>query len=494
MNFKRILILSFSLFLLFAQTPQELVQELAELEELNHAQWSVYARYVDQAPDEEAIISHNAEMSLACASSLKVLAVGIALDRLGANHTYKTKLYYDGIISEDGVLDGSIYILGGGDPTLGGDQVGGVMSQRKLMSTWVRAIEGAGIKKINGSIIGDESLYAPFHAPGNWSWEDLGNYYGAGFGALCYSDNKYYLDFKPGEKEGDDAEVIAIRPQIPGFKYTNRMKTGPEHSGDNGYILCAPNVYEAIFYGTVPAGNDRFTIKGSIPNPALVIAQALETSLEKKGISTENGVMVLNEKKKYNGRKLLNTVKSPPLRLIAEITNKLSNNTFTEMLLLSVADKEMGLGTTRAGIKYIYKFMDRLQVDRSGLRLVDASGLSQENMITTKIFSDYLSEMTKRESFDIFYKTFARAGDSKDFGHVQYFGDNTAAAGNARVKTGYINSVRSHTGYVSDMNGRMIAFSLIANNYHCKTKEITGIHEKIVVALANIGKEESLED
>lgn len=164
------------------------------------------------------------------------------------------------------------------------------------------------------------------------------------------------------------------------------------------------------------------------------------------------------------------------------------------MLLLSVVEKETGKGTTRDGIKYIYNFLDKLQVDRSGLKLLDASGLSQENMITTKIFSDYLSEMTKRESFDVFYKTFARAGDSKDFGSVQYFANNTAAAGNARVKTGYINNVRSHTGYVSDMNGRMIAFSLIANNYHCKTKEITKIHEKLVVALANIGKEEIIED
>ncbi len=490
MKFKRILLLTLTAIVLFAQSPAELVEELANMEELKHAQWSVYARYVDQSPQEEAIISHNAEMSLACASSLKVLTIGIALDRLGANHTYKTKLYYDGNIDENGVLDGNIYIVGDGDPTLGGDQVGGVVSQRKLMSTWVKAIEGAGITSIKGSIIGDESKYAPFHAPGTWTWEDLGNYYGAGFGALCFSDNKYYLDFKPGEKEGDVAEVIGMRPEIPGLSYTNLMKTGPLHSGDNGYILCAPNVYEAIFYGTVPAGEERFTIKGAIPNPALAIAQALETSLEKKDIQVSQGVMVLNEKKKYDSHKLLKTVKSPPLKLIAEITNKLSNNTYTEMLLLSVAHKEMGKGTTRAGLKYLNKFLDKLHVEHSGLRLSDASGLSQENMITTKIFSDYLSAMTQRDSFKDFYKTFARAGDDKDFGYVLYFGDGTAAAKNARVKTGYIGKVRSHTGYVQDINGRMIAFSLIANNYHCKTKDITKIHEKVVVALANYDNEE----
>jgi D-alanyl-D-alanine carboxypeptidase/D-alanyl-D-alanine-endopeptidase (penicillin-binding protein 4) len=92
--------------------------------------------------------------------------------------------------------------------------------------------------------------------------------------------------------------------------------------------------------------------------------------------------------------------------------------------------------------------------------------------------------MTKRTSFDSFYKTFAVAGDENDFGFVVYFGKDTPAAKNARVKTGYIGGVRSHTGYVRTQSGRMIAFSCIANNYHCKTKEITKLHEKVVAALA----------
>ena len=94
--------------------------------------------------------------------------------------------------------------------------------------------------------------------------------------------------------------------------------------------------------------------------------------------------------------------------------------------------------------------------------------------------------MTEKTCFTDFYKTFATAGDDNDFGYVVYFGKDTPAAKNARVKTGYIGGVRSHTGYVTTQSGRMIAFSLIANNYHCKTKEVTKIHEKIVVALASM--------
>ncbi|MCF7832309.1 MAG: D-alanyl-D-alanine carboxypeptidase/D-alanyl-D-alanine-endopeptidase [Candidatus Marinimicrobia bacterium] len=486
MTLKRLIIFAISLTFLFAQTPQQIVDELAKLPELAHAQWSVYARYIDEVNGEGPVVEHNGDMSLSCASSLKVITLGLALDKLGPDFTFKTRLYYSGIIDENGILDGNIYIVGDGDPTLGGDQVGGVYSLKKLMSLWVKAIKKTGIKAINGMIVADESLYDPYHVPSTWTWEDVGNYYGAGLTALCISDNKYYLDFKPGPKEGDSAEVIAFRPEIPGMSYTNMMKTGPMHSGDNGYIISAPNIYHAIFHGTVPAGEEKFTIKGAIPNPALLTAQMLEQALKKEGVSLQDHAMVINDKQNYRNEKLLKTIKSPPLKRIAEITNKLSNNTYTEMLLLKVAKEETGIGETEAGIKVIDKFMDKLNIEHSGMRLVDASGLSHENMITTKVFCDYLSAMTTRTSFPDFYNTFATAGDENDFGYVVYFGKDTPIAMNAKVKTGYIGGVRSHTGYVSTRSGRLIAFSCIANNYHCKTKEITKIHEKVIVALATM--------
>ncbi|MDZ7795885.1 MAG: D-alanyl-D-alanine carboxypeptidase/D-alanyl-D-alanine-endopeptidase [Candidatus Marinimicrobia bacterium] len=470
----------------FAQTPQKLVEILSDLPELEHAQWSIYARYVDEKEGEPPLIDHQSGMSLSCASSLKVLTIGLALDKLGGDFRFKTRLYYKGTIDDNGTLNGNIYIVGGGDPTLGGDQVGGVYSQKKLLSEWVKAIKRRGIRSVNGAVVADESLYPPYNVPDTWTWEDLGNYYGAGLTALCFADNKYYLDFKPGGNVGDPAKVLAIRPYIPGLRYTNRMKTGPVDSGDRGYILSAPNCYNVVFHGTIPAGVEKFTIKGAIPNPALLAAQSLESALEKAKINIREDAYVENEPQRYPNDHLLKTIVSPPLYRIAEITSKLSNNTFTEMMLLKVAKEERGKGETREGIRVLESFMDELNVDHSGMRLADASGLSRENMITTKIFCDYLSAISRRPSYAEFFNTFGIAGDGNDYGHVIYFAQNSSAAGNARVKTGYIGGVRSHTGYVSTRSGRLVAFSCIANNYHCKTKKITELHEQIVVALSNV--------
>lgn len=467
---------------LFAVDPQTVVDSLAHLDKLKHAQWSVYARYVDDPT--QPVVSYNSDMSLACASSLKVITLAFALNELGPDFRFKTKLYYDGTLDEDAVLHGNIYIVGDGDPTLGGDQVGGVLHRERLLSVWAKSIRQAGIRSIDGSIVGDESLYPPYHAPGDWVWEDLGNYYGAGLTALCYCDNKYYLDFKPGPKVGDKAEVVSIRPEIQNLKYINEMMTGPKGSGDNGYIVNAPNQYSPVFHGSIPGDTDKFTIKGSIPNPALCVAQDLTQTLRKSGVSVDKDPWIKNNKTSYSSGILLKTVQSPPLKLITEITNKLSNNTYTEMLLLKIAHKRSGKGTTSQGVHEIEKYMDRLGVEHSGLDLMDASGLSRHNMITARIFADYLSAQTHEKHFKDFYNSFAVAGSDKDFGYVVYFCRNSSAAENARIKTGYIDGVRSHTGYVTSKSGRLIAFSCIANNYHCKTREITKLHEEVVKALA----------
>ena len=160
---------------------------------LKHAQWSLSAIYID---DGSPIIDYQSEQSLAPASGLKLFTSSEALDILGEDFTCDTKLFYDGIF-KSGTLNGNIYIVGGGDPTLGSDQVDGSLSLDSLMDTWVVAIQSKGISKINGSIIADPLLFDEMTVPDNWNWIDIGNYYGAGVSALNINDNLYHLVFKP---------------------------------------------------------------------------------------------------------------------------------------------------------------------------------------------------------------------------------------------------------------------------------------------------------
>ena len=448
---------------------------------LNRAQWSIYAEYVNNG---EAIIDYNSRISLAPASSLKIVTTGIALVKLGPGFKFSTQLYYSGNINRKGTLNGNLIIVGGGDPTLGSEMVPGSLGLDSLMQTWIEAIRAAGIQRINGAVVADVALFEEQAVPDYWPWIDIGNYYGAGTSALCIHDNLYYLTFKPGHQVGEPAEIQRIEPRIPGLAFTNHMRTGPVGSGDNGYIYCAPKQFQATLRGTIPAGVDEFTIKGSIPDPSLFTAQLLIAALTDADIKIKQKPRVRTVLLDYNQDKMINEHKSPVLKEIVRITNQKSVNLYTEQLLKFLAWHETGTGSLDKGLELIEAFLDSNGIDNLGWQLFDASGLSRTNRVSARQLSKFLSLMSHTPVFNEYYNSFSIAGDPDGMGFVKSFGKGTVLALNGRIKTGLISGVRSHTGYLTTSSGRLVSFSLICNNYPTSTRRINKIHESILIQLA----------
>jgi serine-type D-Ala-D-Ala carboxypeptidase/endopeptidase (penicillin-binding protein 4) len=461
----------------------ETVAQLSKSKTLEHAEWSVYAEYANSGKE---IVSYNSEKSMAPASGLKVFTTSAALNLLGEDYRFETKLYYEGIITDKGALEGNIYIVGGGDPTLGSNLVKGSLPLDSLMQSWVNAISAKGIKEIQGAIVADALLFDGKRVPDFWNWMDIGNYYGAGTSALTINDNLYYLYFHPSENVGDKAEVLLTEPVIPGLKFTNYMKTGTASSGDNGYIYAGPGQFDAVLRGTVPAGANEFSIKGSIPNPPLFAAQYLKQFLEKNNIKVNEDSKVLESPVKYDDNKLITVTLSPPLKDIVYITNKKSDNLYAEQLLKTIGLKMDSTGSAEAGITAITTFLKTNNISTDGFHIYDGCGLSRSDMITTKSMVQLLAFMTKQKVFKSFYSSLAVAGISDDPGYFKNFGKGTLLAGNARIKSGLITNVRSESGYVYDKAGRLIVFSMIANNYTGSSKDVDEIHKKILLELASL--------
>ncbi len=466
-----------------SQTIKEHLQKLQRSDALKHGQWSVYAEYTDTG---EEILSFNSDLSLAPASGLKVFTSSCALHYLKEEFKFETKLYYKGKINDDGTLHGDIYIVGGGDPTLGSSSVGGSLSLDSLMKVWVNAVKTLGIKKVEGSVIADDLLFDRNPLPDFYPWVDIGNYYGASTSALTINENLYYLYFKPGAKEGEPAEVIRTEPEIPGLTFMNDIKTGKAGSGDNGYIYCAPGLFTAALRGTIPAGVKEFSIKGSIPDPSVFAAQYFAKNLEQSGIVVTKSSFKITEQKSYDKSKLIFITQSPPLKDIIYILNKRSNNLFAEQLIKMLGYHQKGEGSTEKGLQVIKTFLEELGIQTGGLRLFDGSGLSHTNTITTKMMGKLLSKISHSRFFDSFYNSLGIAGDKEDISFYKSFGENSPAAKNARIKSGFITGVRSHSGYVYSKSGRLIAFSMIANRFSGSSLEITKIHESLLIKLAEL--------
>ncbi|MBL1214750.1 MAG: D-alanyl-D-alanine carboxypeptidase/D-alanyl-D-alanine-endopeptidase [Ignavibacteriae bacterium] len=462
---------------------QSIIDNAQSTKTLKHAQWSLYAKYVD---DDAALLDYNSQFSLAPASGLKLFTTAAALYFLGEDFQFETELYYDGEIDEQGTLNGNIIIVGGGDPTLGSDRVAGSENMDELFTGWTEKIKQLGIKKIHGAIIADVSHFDRIPIPRSWIWEDIGNYYGAAASALSITENTYHLYFKPGNSVGDQTTVLRIEPEIPNLTFENYITTGAENSGDNGYIFNAPGNYDAVLRGTIPTGVSEFSIKGSIPEPPLFAALSFTDNLNANGIIVSQKPTVVSETIIYDDSKKIAVTKSPMLKDIIYHLNKRSINLYTEQILKEIGVKAFGEGSTAKGIEGIEKFLNEIGVNTEGFNLYDGSGLSRSNMITTKMMTEMLAKITGQQFYNSFYKSLGVAGDPTDLGFFKSWGRGTKIAGNARIKSGLINRVRSHSGYVNDSDGKLIAYSFIANNINGSHRTIDKLHRQILIELANI--------
>ena len=140
------------------------IWEIAGAPGIKNAVWGLS---VKDAATGRVIVERDPRRNLVPASILKVFVTAAALDKLGPERSFPTRLYYDGAIL-NGFLNGNIYIKGGGDPSLGSGLVKGAEPLDEVFKAWAAAVKKAGINVINGAIVGDESAFESV-PPGSWA-------------------------------------------------------------------------------------------------------------------------------------------------------------------------------------------------------------------------------------------------------------------------------------------------------------------------------------
>jgi len=465
----------------YAQTPlQKAITQLSADADLKHAGFGFCLIDVDE---NKIIAQHNPDLGLLPASSLKVVTTATALGVLGANYQFKTTLEYDGDLLPDGTLRGNIYIKGSGDPTLASHEMEGVMGFDELMQNFADAIKQAGIKRIDGGIVGDASFFETKATGRTWIWEDMGNYYGGGTYGLNIHENLYYLDFQQSAKLNQAPRVAAIRPKVPDLDIINELQSAAANTGDNAYIFGSPYTRVRYVRGTLPIGAGTFTVKGSLPEPAYFAAYHLAKTLEKNNIYT--GMCMQTQRifteNKNPKRRVIFTVTSPPLRDIIERANIKSINLYCESLLKTMGAEKQAKGTTESGLEVIKKYWAARGLDMTGFVMRDGSGLSTRNAISTKHLAQIMRKVAKDPTiFEDFNASLPLAGKN---GALKNMFEGTAAAGNIRAKSGYMEGVRSYTGYVKNKAGKLMAFSIIVNNYSGSAGAMRKKIEKVMAAM-----------
>ncbi|MDB5193151.1 MAG: D-alanyl-D-alaninecarboxypeptidase/D-alanyl-D-alanine-endopeptidase [Segetibacter sp.] len=415
--------------------------------------------YVINNKTGDVVYDRNGNVGLAAASTQKIITSATALELLGTTYRYKTEFGYDGVI-ESSTLNGNVYIIGSGDPTFGSWRYDRTKEQ-VVLDNFTKAIQQAGIKKLNGAVVGYDKKFETQTIPGGWIWDDIGNYYGAGISGLNWRENQYDLKLKSGNSTGDKVTIAAMEPKVSGVELTNELLTGKAGSGDNAYIYLPPYSTTGFVRGTIPPNQNSFTISGSVPDPTLFTAQTFAKEVEKRklgsNLKTASFRKMKNEElPKY---KTLYTHYSPGLDSIVYWFLKKSINLYGEALVKTLGSEIKNTGSTEVGIDVIKDFWKTKGIDPSAIKMLDGSGLSPQNRLAPEALVKVMQYAKSRPWFNVFNE-----------GLPEYNG--------LKMKSGTIGGAKSFTGYSGDYT-----FAIIINNYIGSSSDVVKKMYKVLNVL-----------
>jgi D-alanyl-D-alanine carboxypeptidase/D-alanyl-D-alanine-endopeptidase (penicillin-binding protein 4) len=403
---------------------------------------------------ETPVLEWQADTGLIPASTMKAITTATALQVLGSEYVFETKVY---------LKEGDLVLKGGGDPTFGTTSLTGDFE------AMFAALKAMGVTEIAGDLVMDPSRFESRTTPNDWPWGDVGNYYGAGPSGLNYHKNSFALTFMPG-RVGAAARLSRVWPKPPGVEFENHMRTGSAGSGDQGYVYGGPGATRISMRGTVPAG-EAFTIHGALPDPPRMCATALKVFLEEEGIPVRGGVRV--EKVSVGELEPIFVQKSPSLATIAKETNHRSVNLYADSIFKALTEQ----GTTAASVAKVREYWGEQGVDLTGFVMLDGSGLSPRDTVTARQMGMIFKKARQHEKGQSFVDSLPIAGTS---GTLVGFGRGTVLEGRVQAKSGSLTRVRTYAGFFKGRSGRMFAFSILINN------EIEGSKTAIVDTLVDL--------
>lgn len=463
------------LFMLAAYLPllaQNPIEKFVNQPILRHANISILVRDLESGKD---IWEHRPFNATIPASTMKVITTATALELLGADYRYETVLSYDGNLSADGVLNGNLIITGSGDPTLGSSKMGDV----DFLNKWVDAVKQAGIRQINGNIIGDESRFDNEGSNPKWTWDDIGNYYAPGINALAYLDNTVSVSFRSGAP-GSQPEIVGISPEIPGMTIENNLLS-TNIRFDSAYFYGAPKSMQRSVRGEIPANKPLFVVRAEIPNPALLLAQDFHKKLTASGLQIKgeaNCQSATVPSFPVSTRTNIYTHYSVPLSEIVREANQKSNNFYTEQIFKSLSLTRQAVASNKNAKDVVSSFWRSKGFNVNQLFQEDGSGLSPANAVSAAFFTDLMQYMYQQsKNKEVFFNSLSVAGQSGTLAGVLR---NTKLSGKVFAKSGTIARVRAYTGYVVQ-DGKTYAFAIMVNNSYSNSWQTLSRIEELLL-------------
>ena len=321
--------------------------------------WGVDVQSVE---DGRVFYSRNSFKYFIPASNVKLFTTATALNRLGPDFRFRTRVNYEGELSENGILRGNLLLVGGGDPNLASSQLlqGPGFAHLDRMAKEVR---DAGIRIIQGHVIGDDSLfpYAPYGR--GWNLSDLEHQYAPAVSALSFHDNLIAVVARPASRTGRPIQLISY-PNNTFFKFVNLGVTSGAGAPQEAYLNRAVGGYRATVSGNVPINGPGWSRYLTIEDPALYTAAIFRDRLRRTGIHVRGVARSrhFGDPTPTQGVHEIYVHESAPLLETIFQVNKDSHNLYAEILLRTLGAQVKGKGTDTQGLQVVYEFLQEAGV------------------------------------------------------------------------------------------------------------------------------------
>lgn len=445
--------------------PKSVNDKIDEILAGPHAKSAFWGVHVEDLSTGRLLYSRNGDKTLVPASNQKLLTSAAALDALGADFRYETTLHFKGDINGS-IMTGDLVLEGAGDPAFSSKE----FKSQNPLKEWAQKLADLGVTRIEGRIIGDDNVFddEPYAKGWDLSFVATESFAPASSG-LSGNDNVVVVQIESSRVGA--SPVLTDKPA--GFlEIENKATTSARRRGRSIRVNRKLGTEEVTVQGSVPRVYRRSVVI-PVSNPTLFTLHSFKNYLEEAGIevvSSLKDIDELDENINYKSSAPLFVNYSPPLSELLDEVNKESNNFYAEQIF-----RTFGWGgSVEGGERRLKAFLKRAGVSRAGLAVRDGSGLSRKNMLTTETIGGLLKYMHRHSDWETFRSTLPRGGEAETTLDRRLRGVPVIA------KTGSLEYVRSLSGYVTTTDGRLIAFSLIANNYTVPSYRIMQAMDRIV--------------
>ena len=424
--------------------------------------------------------SHHGSKSMLPASNMKILTTAAALDTLGPQFEFQTKLIWDGK---------KLMVVSDGDPSLADPELADELRRINsnwgqpdaLVNAWTEAISRHQIGQIDQLVIDDRIFDRQLSHP-DWPANQRLRHYQAQVSGFNYHLNVLHCYPRPAGTGRND--VSHVEPKSPWLRHTDKTRAYRSSDAPSGIAVTRPDTSNTLTFTGNVKYVQRDPLRVTMHDPPNFFAELLAHRLTASGTTVKQTTTATASHLPARGT-LIEPIAMTPLATVLTRCNRDSENLYAEALLKRIAFATTGKpGTWPTGCAVIRStILNRIPSYSGPLVVADGSGLSRRNRVSAQLMTSLLHSIHQDDRVaSVFLESLALAASSGTM--KKRFRSCDLHSAMVRAKSGYIRGVCSLSGYVTAPNGRTCCFSILINDLQKPLGTAQRFQEKIVALIA----------